>query len=410
MTQNVKRGIISVRADAGAPGFAETKEAITALQKAFSDFKSAHEEEIKSLRAGLSGTDDQAKLEKINAELDKHQQAVDDINKRMAAAQMMGVGSPVKDKEYSTAFAAHLRTGDVQAALNKGTAEEGGFLTPIEWDRTITSKLSEVSPMRQYATVISTSKAGFSKLFNVGGTASGWVGETDERPETPGPKFKSLEFGSGEIYANVAATQQILDDAEINLETYIADEVQSEFSLQEGAAFISGDGNKKPFGILTYVTGGANAAKHPFGAIKVKTSGAANDITGDSVLDLIYDLPSPYTGGAYFGLNRKTVGKVRKLKDGQGNYLWQPSYIADQPSTLAGFPTAEFPDMPDVAADAVPILFGDFKRSYLVIDRIGIRMLRDPYTNKPYVMFYITKRVGGGLLNPQPMRALKIAE
>ncbi len=301
-----------------------------------------------------------------------------------------------------------MKKGDVQASLNKGADTEGGYLTPVEWDRTITTKLVLVSPKRQLATVQTISSNGFTKLFSLGGVNSGWVGETAGRPGTNTGTFASLAYNTGEIYANPAATQQILDDAEINLESWLAGEVQTEFARQEGLAFLSGDGTNKPSGLLTYIAGGANAARHPYGAIaKVKT-GAAAAINADSIIDLVYSLPAAFTGNASFIMNRKTLGAIRKLKDGQGNYLWQPSYVAGQPSTLCGFPVIEVPDMPDVAAGSLPILFGDFKQGYLIIDRIGVRVLRDPYTNKPYVSFYTTKRVGGGLLNPEPLRALSV--
>jgi HK97 family phage major capsid protein len=362
------------------------------------------------VKAGLPASDITAKVEKIGADLDAFQKALDEHSVKMAALEMGGGGgAKLRDAEYTDAFKAHVKKGDINAALNKGADEQGGYLTPIEWDRTITNKLVLISPMRELCQVQSVSKAGFSKLFNLGGTASGWVGETDARPQTNTGTFASLAFGSGEIYANPAATQGILDDSEIDLETWLAGEVQTQFAKQEGLAFVSGDGSKKPTGILTYVTGAANAAAHPFGAIEVVNSGAAADITSDGIIDLIYDLPSAFTGNARFTMNRNTQRSVRKLKDGQGNYLWQPSYVAGQPATLAGYPVKEVPDMPDVAANSTPILFGDFQQTYLIVDRIGVRVLRDPYTAKPYVLFYTTKRVGGGLLNPEPMRAMKIA-
>lgn len=387
----------------------ELKAHIEQMGQAFEEFKAVHKEEIEALKKGLSTADIQAKLEQINADIDRHQKEIEDAHVKLAASS---VGSPsrVKDEEYTAAFEAHLKKGDIQAALNKGADDEGGYLTPTEWDRTITDKLTLVSPMRQIATVQSTSKNAFSKLYNLGGTSSGWVGETANRPETNTSEFAQLTFATGELYANPAATQQILDDAEINLEQWLAGEVQTEFAKQEGAAFVSGDGVNKPHGILTYVTGGANAARHPFGAIGVVDSGAAAAITADSILDLVYDLPSAFTGNARFIMNRKTMGVVRKLKDGQDNYLWQPSYVAGQPATLAGFPVAEMPDMPDVAAGSLPIMFGDFAQGYLIVDRIGVRVLRDPYTKKPYVLFYTTKRVGGGVQNPECLRALKVAE
>ncbi|MDR6447478.1 HK97 family phage major capsid protein [Paraburkholderia terricola] len=404
---SVPRGIVSVRADSG-PG--DVKALVDGVNRAFEQFKAEHTKQLDAVKAGLPASDITAKVEKISADLDSFQKALDDHSVKMAALQMGGAGGKqLRDAEYTDAFRAHVKRGEINAALNKGADEQGGYLTPVEWDRTITNKLVLISPMRELCQVQSVSKAGFSKLFNLGGTASGWVGETDARPQTNTGTFASLAFGSGEIYANPAATQGILDDSEIDLETWLAGEVQTQFAKQEGLAFVSGDGSKKPTGILTYVAGAANAAAHPFGAIEVVNSGAAADITSDGIIDLIYDLPSAFTGNARFTMNRNTQRSVRKLKDGQGNYLWQPSYVAGQPATLAGYPVKEVPDMPDVAANSTPILFGDFQQTYLIVDRIGVRVLRDPYTAKPYVLFYTTKRVGGGLLNPEPMRAMKIA-
>jgi HK97 family phage major capsid protein len=402
----VTRGIVSLRAESGS---GDVKALIEGVNKAFAEFKTEHTKQLDAVKAGLPTGDITAKVEKITSDLESLQAAVDETNIKMAAAQMGAGGKQLRDAEYSDSFNAHMKKGDVQAALNKGADAEGGYLTPVEWDRTITDKLVRVSPMRQICRVQPTSKAGFSKLFNMQGTSSGWVGETDARPQTNTATFKPLNFTTGEIYANPAATQQILDDSEIDLETWLASEVQTEFAKQEGLAFVSGNGTNKPSGILTYIEGGANAAKHPFGPISVVKSGAAATIAADSVIDIIYDLPSAFTGNARFTMNRNTQRVIRKLKDGQGNYLWQPSYVAGQPATLAGYPITEVPDMPDVAANSTPIMFGDFQQTYLIIDRIGIRVLRDPYTNKPYVMFYTTKRVGGGLLNPEPMRAMKVA-
>lgn len=405
----IARGIQSVRADTG--GTPDVKALVEALNKAFADFKAEHQTQLDEIKKGSEDAIRALQVDRVNDEVSRLQAAVDAANTQLAAIQMGGGtgGGSVADAEYSSAFLAHFRKGEVQAALNKGANDEGGYLTPVEWDRTITNKLTILSDMRGLATVQPCSGAGLTKLFNLGGTASGWVGETSARPATNTGTFASLGFGWGEIYANPAATQQILDDSEINLEQWLAGEVELEFAKQEGSAFFSGDGANKPFGILTYVTGGANAAKHPFGAIKVVNSGDAALITADGIIDLIYDLPSAYTANAQFTMNRKTQGAIRKLKDGQGNYLWQPSYVAGQPATLAGFAVKEVAAIPDVAANAIAMLFGDFKQTYTIFDRVGVRVLRDPFTNKPYVQFYTTKRVGGGVHNPEPMRALKIA-
>lgn len=403
MTTTVKRGLMAVRADGATPSVAAT---VADLNQAFAAFKAEHTKQLDELKSGIQSSDTTAKLDKINSDLDRLQKEVEDAHVKLSAGAP-SVGG--KDTEYTGAFQAHMRKGDIQASLNKGAAEEGGYLTPVEWDRTITDRLRDESPMRQLAQVQTVSRAGFKKLFNLGGTGSGWVGETDARPETATPTLAELSFGHGEIYANPAATQQLLDDAEVNIESWLAGEVQTEFAEQESLAFISGDGVNKPAGILTYVTGGANASKHPFGAIEVVNSGAAADITADGMLDLIYSLKKGYRQNARFLTNNLAIAKLRKLKDGQGNYLWQPSAQAGQPATFLGYGISEDENMPDVAANATPILFGDFRRTYLIIDRMGVRVLRDPYTKKPYVLFYTTKRVGGGVQNPEAMRALKIA-
>ncbi|QOY96340.1 phage major capsid protein [Massilia sp. UMI-21] len=398
------RGIVSgVRADGG-----NVTQLVASLQQAFATFKDEHTKQLADLKAGINDPLQASKVEKINADIANLQAAIDASNTKMAAMEMgSGGGRQVKDKEYSDAFQAHMRRGDVQAALNKGVAEDGGFTSPVEWDRTVTDKLVIVSPMRSLCSVQKVGGTGYEKLVNKRGTTSGWVGEEDVRGETETSKLAKQGYSWGEIYANPSATQQMLDDSEIDIEQWLAGEVDVEFAYQEGKAFVSGDGTKKPRGLLTYAAGGAGL--HPLGGIEVIGSGAVGSITGDSILDLVYALPETFTGNAKFAMNRNTMLRIRKLKDSDGNYLWQPSLQAGQPSTLAGYAIADIPDMPGVAANALSIAFGDFKRAYKILDRVGVRVLRDPYTKKPYVMFYTTKRVGGGLENPECMKFMRIA-
>lgn len=402
-----QRGILAVRAEVPA----DVRAAIEGVNRAFDSFKAAHAEKEKELLKKFDDVITTEKLDRINSSVGELQKAVDDANVKIAAMQVgAGGGSTeVRDREYTDAFRAHFRKGEVQAALNKGADDEGGYLAPVEWDRTIVDKLIEVSPMRQIAQVQTISTAGFKKLFNLRGTGSGWVGETAARPETATPEFGPMTFTPGELYANPAATQQMLDDAEINLEQWLADEVETEFAYQEGVAFVSGNGTNKPNGFLTYATGAANAAAHPFGAIQLITAASATAFTTDELIDLVYSLPGTLAQNARFTSNRNSLARARKLKDGEGNYIWQPSLQAGQPSQLLGYPVTEMAAMPNVAANALPIAFGDFRRGYLIVDRTGVRVLRDPYSNKPYVMFYTTKRVGGGVQDPQAIKALKMA-
>lgn len=406
-TALLTRGILAVRADASG----DPKQMMAALNQAWEAFKSENEAEVKALKKGQEDVVRAAAMTKLEDRIGTLQSALDQQATQMAALQMGGPGTDGNptDPEYSGAFSAHFRKGDVQAALNKGAAEEGGYLAPVEWDRTITDRLVEVSPMRQIASIQTISTAGFRKLFNQRGMGSGWVGETAARPQTNTPEFAQLTYATGELYANPAATQQMLDDAAVNLEDWIANEVEAEFAYQEGLAFVAGNGVNKPNGVLTYVEGAANAAAHPFGAIKTQTTASATAITSDELIDMVYDLPGALSQNARFVLNRTSLARIRKLKDGDGNYLWQPSFSAGQPQTLLAYPVTEMAAMPNVAAGAVPIAFGDFRRGYLIVDRTGVRVLRDPYTNKPFVHFYTTKRVGGGLLDPQALRAMRMA-
>lgn len=397
--KNRLRGAVSIRADA------TSVQMITDLNKAFAEFKAAQE-----ANAARADAVTEEKIIRVNSSINDIQAALDAIVAKQAAMAALGNDErKLRDPEYSAAFASMFKKGEIQASVNKGADAEGGFLAPIEWDRTITDKLKLVSRMRSVARIQPISGTTFSKLFSNRETASGWVGEQTARPETASGTFGSLQFPTGEIYANPSATQQMLDDALVDVESWLAGEVNVDFAKAEGAAFINGDGVNKPHGMLGYVTGGSFATRHPFGAISVVNSGAAATLTSDGILNLIYALPSEFTNGAVFLMNRNTMLAIRKLKDGQGNYLWQPSYVAGQPSTLAGYPVIEMPDMPNLAANSLSVAFGNFGEGYMIIDRAGVRVLRDPYTNKPFVMFYTTKRVGGGVLNPEAIKVQRCA-
>jgi len=390
----------TVRADVSDP-----KALIAQLNNAFDEFKKANDEK---LAAKVDDSLLNQKIDTINASMSAIEKA---LNEKIAAASIANVPGDMQptNPEYVAAFKAHMRKGEVQAALTVGTDAEGGYLAPIEWDRTITSEVRDISPIRANAQVIQISGRGFSRVYSDSVVGSGWVGETAARPATTTPGLSTLEFLTGEIYANPAISQQALDDVAINLEQWIASEVADEFAEQESIAFLSGNGTNKPFGILTYVDGAANDAKHPFGAIEVVNGTGTSLTASDNIIDLVYSLPSRYRTNAKFYLNDATAGTIRKMKDGQDNYLWQPTMVAGQPSQLAGYPVVEVPAMPDVGASAVVALFGNMERTYLIVDRVGLRVLRDPFTNKPFVHFYTTRRVGGGVQDPRYMRALKMA-
>jgi HK97 family phage major capsid protein len=347
------------------------------------------------------------------------QTALNEMTLKLAASAITGgrAPRPGDDAEYSTAFSAYARTGDGEsgikasqfkgprAAMSIGSNPDGGLLAPVEWDRTITDKLKIISAMRGLARVISISTSGFTKVYNDRATQSGWVGESANRPGTGNAQFAQVNFGTGELYAMPIASQQLLEDALIDIESWLGDEVQTEFAFQEGVAFVSGNGATRPKGFLQYT----DAASHPWGAIPTVNTGVAADVSADGLIDLVHDLPSERTPNATFVMNRKTQGRIRKLKDGQGRYLWEPSTQVGDPATILGFPVSELAAMPDVAANTIPIAFGDWERGYLIVDRIGVQILRDPYSQKPFVQFYTRKRVGGGVTDPTCLRYHKVA-
>lgn len=365
---------------------------------------------------------DLAQIEAMNTSIGEMQATLDKINLAMAAKELGGTDSreaTPEERKYRAAFDAFVRgdetkeaevraahKGDgIKASITRGTEADGGYFAPVEWDRTIQKAMLEVSPIRQLATVTSTSKAGWKELYSDEAWGSGWVGETAARPNTATPTLDEYVYSIGEIYANPLASQTILDDSEVDIEDWIAEGVQEKFNLQEGIAFLSGDGVNKPRGLLTYGTGDV----HPRGNVRTINTGHASQIQADELLTLIYGLKGRYRGNARFLMNTNTMANIRKLKDGQDNYIWAPGLVAGQPATILGYPVTDVPDMPDVGAGTVPIVFGDIRAGYRVIDRIGIRVLRDPYSNKPYVQFYTTKRVGGGLKDPEALIYHKVA-
>jgi HK97 family phage major capsid protein len=251
----------------------------------------------------------------------------------------------------------------------------------------------------------------YKKPFAITGAESGWVAETAARPETDSPTLAELSFPTMELYAMPAATSALLDDSAVNIDEWIAEEVRDAFAQQEGTAFVTGNGTAKPKGFLAYTNvDNASWSWGNIGFLKTGVDGAfASSNPGDKLIDLVYAVKAGYRANGTFVFNRATQAVIRKMKDGEGNYLWQPAAKAGDPSLLMGFPVVESEDMPTIATDSYSVAFGDFRRGYLIVDRVGIRVLRDPYSSKPYVLFYTTKRVGGGVQDFDAIKLLKFA-
>jgi HK97 family phage major capsid protein len=282
---------------------------------------------------------------------------------------------------------------------------------PTETEATINRMLTAISPIRSIASIRQVSSAVYKKPITTAGPAVGWVAETASRPETNSQTIDAVSFPTAELYAMPAATAAFLDDAAVDVGQWIADEVNAAFAEQEGTAFVTGDGTNKPTGFLSAPqVADASWAWGKLGYVATGVSGAlpASD-PSDILIDLVYALKAGYRQNGTWVMNRKTQAALRKLKDSDGNYLWQPAATPGGQASLMGFPLVEAEDMPDIAANATAIAFGDFRRGYLVVDRTGVNVLRDPYSAKPYVLFYTTKRVGGGVQDYEAIKLLKFA-
>jgi HK97 family phage major capsid protein len=407
---------IETKMNAPAGANAEARALAAEVLAAFEALKATNDARIDEIeKRGAVDPVLEAKLKKIETSLDRQRTALE----RLALEQSrpaIGEDPRRTDPEHKSAWGAYLRRGDDSGiarldlkSVNVGTEAQGGYVAPPELDRLIEQRLTASSPMRQIASVRQTSATVFKKPVSLG-AASAWAAETGARAETTAPTLDLLEFPAAELYAMPAATQTLLDDAYADIDEWLADEVEASFSTQESAAFVTGDGSGKPKGFLSYdMIADASHAWEKIGFILSGGAGAfASSDPADRLIDLVYALKSQFRANARFVMNRRTVSTVRKLKDGDGNYLWRPG-VAGEAASLLGYPVTEIEDMPDIAANSFSVAFGDFRRGYLIVDRQGARVLRDPYSLKPYVLFYTTKRVGGGVQNFEAIKVMKFA-
>jgi HK97 family phage major capsid protein len=419
----------------------EIKAAVAAVEqinRAFEEFKQTHDANQQKQDAVL-----EAKLKKIEADMDAAQKIADEAvlaakrasrvvtdasgdvvdldAKALAWARnnMRRRGTDVHDfgnaqlAAYKSAFQTYMRKGDQALssdeikALSVGTDPDGGYVVNPDLSGRIVMKVFETSPMRAYASVQVISTDALEGLFDLNEASSGWVGETDTRTETNTPALGKWRIPTHELYAKPTATQKLLDDAEINMEAWLAGKVAEKFARDEATAFVTGSGIGRPRGFLTYASGTTLPGTIERFNTGVNGAFAAAPNGGDVLINALYGLKAQYRANATWFMNRATTTLVRKLKDQDGAYLWSPGIAAGQPATLLGYPVAAFEDMPSPATDSLSIAVGDMREAYQIVDRIGIRTLRDPFSSKPYVEFYTTKRVGGDVVN---FEAIKLIE
>jgi HK97 family phage major capsid protein len=417
-------------------------EAIKAVGVGFEAFKEANDLRIKQIEEkGVADPLTADKLAKIEADIDAKQAQLDKFElsmKRQNRTFTDATGAEIDldakamhwaDRSarargtrvekfnnddmmaYKSAFNSMMRKGeelvsaDERKALSVGSDPDGGYVVNPDTSGQIVTKVFETSPMRAYAAIQVISTDALEGLYDLGEAGSGWVGETEARTDTSTPQLGKYRIPTHELYAKPKATQRLLDDNEINMEAWLAGKVADKFGRDEATAFVNGDGVNKPRGFLSYLTGTTLPGTIEQIDTGVNGGFAAAPNGGDVLIEALYGLKAQYRANAVWFMNRLTAKTVRKLKDSDGSYIWSPGIAAGQPASLLGYPMASFEDMPDPATGSLSIAVGDMRAAYQIVDRAGIRVLRDPFSAKPYVEFYTTKRVGGDVVN---FEAIKI--
>ena len=392
----------------------EITERVSHLGHAWEEFKHVNDARLREIeRKGNADSLYTDHLNNISSALDTYKSRLDTIETAYARPEM-GIEAKRCDashSEYSKAFRNFLRKGmdaGLEAmqtkALSVGSDPDGGYLVTPAMSSKIVQSVYETSPMRQLASIETISSDALELIDDHDQASAGWTAETATITETSTPQLAKRNIPTHGLYAQPTATQKLVDDAAIDIEGWLSTKIADIFSRKENTAFVAGNGVGQPRGILTY------AAGSNWGQIQQVNSGTSALVTADGIINLFYALKDAYTKNASFLMNRATVQAVRLLKQTSTNqYLWQPGLAAGVPDTLMGIPVLLAADMPVQAANSLSVAVGDFKAAYQIVDRQGISILRDPYTEKPFVKFYATKRVGGDVINFEAIKLMKLA-
>ena len=308
----------------------------------------------------------------------------------------------MEHKAIDNSMKLFIKTGDVslletKAGLTSADDSAGHSITPA-FNKRIFGALEALSPMRKLCSVERISSNVLELLIEGAKFNSGWIAESDARADTDSANITKKQIHVHELFAQPKATQRLLDDSEVNIENWLVSRLRDSFLRVENESFITGDGNGKPKGILGY----------PENQITRITSGDGINVTFEDLLSLIEEMPEQYLRNASFLMHRSSIMHIRKLKDDTGRFIWQPSAIAGEAETIFGIPVYSCEEMPLIGADSMPIVLADFKDAYKIVDRKDITIMRDPYTEKPFVKFYATKRIGGDVVNKEAIKILEI--
>ncbi|MCJ8334555.1 MAG: phage major capsid protein [Epibacterium sp.] len=421
----------------GAFDLEQVAKAVEGINKGFDEFKASNDARLTEIeKKGAADPLIDEKISKIEAHMDTLQKAADeavlaakrrerlaldadgkeiDLDAKAAKWVKSATGNRHAELDakgmdaYRAAMDAYFRKGERAIsdaefkALSVGSDPNGGYVVNPDMSGRMVQFVFETSPLRAYASTQTISTDALEGLYDLDEAAFGWVAETASRPETDTPDLGAWRIPVHEMYANPRATQKLLDDAEINMEEWLSRKVSDKFARAENAAFTNGDGITKPRGFLTYADW-TTAGTFENGKIEQFDTGQDGGYLsapagGDILITALYGLKAQYRANATWAMNRATTALTRKLKDSDGTYIWSPGIAAGQPATLLGYPVAPFEDMPDPATGSLSVAIADWREAYQIVDRQGIRVLRDPYSAKPYVQFYSVKRTGGAVLN-----------
>ena len=414
---------LSIRMES-APTLQTIAATVDSLNRTFAEFRAKNDERLAELAKGRDDVVTRATTDNLNNAISGMQAELTALNRRMQLGQSEDdneAGSAASRAYYQNFVNKFVRRGieaelpalAVQAAMTSDSDADGGFLVPEQLEAGISRVALTVNAMRSLADVQTIGTSMSRRLKNLGGAGAQWLGEKDARTtQTATPQLAEIKIPVHEMEAMPGVTQATLDDASEDVGALLESEIAIAFADLEGAAFVSGDGVGKPRGFLAYdMVANASYAWGKVGYIATTVSGAfggsANADGPKNLIDLFYALKPVYRSSASFVANDATIGEIRKLKDSAGFYLWHPATGPGEPATVMGKPIVTEDNMPAIGANKYAIAFGDFKQGYGIRDRIGMRVLRDPYTAKPYVLFYTTKRVGGGVTDFAAIKLLK---
>ena len=336
--------------------------------------------------------------------------------KYMTAARPPLAGGADQGAPHQKAFNAYLRSGDDDGlrgleldgkSLSTAVNSDGGYLVDPATSESVKSVLNATASIRSIASVVNVEATSYDVLVDRGEVGSGWATETASLTETDTPLIDRITIPLHELSALPKASQRLLDDSAFDIEGWLAGRIADNFSRAEASSFINGDGVDKPKGFLAHTS--VDNDVWVWGNLGYVPTGIDGALTADSIISLVYALGATYRANATFVMNSKTVGIVRRLKDSDGRFLWSDGLAAGQPAVLMGYPVLVAEDMPDVGIDANAIAFGDFAAGYTVAERPDLRILRDPFSAKPHVLFYATKRVGGDVSDFAAIKLLKFA-